>query len=63
MNNPNFERIVTTKRTPDDYQTDASEARRRCRKLTKQYAHGRNKAQLDRSKDSVVNTLGYLPKH
>ena len=60
MNNPNFERIVTTKRDQDDFQT---EAHKRCRKLTKQYAQGRNKAQLDRSKDSVVNTLGYLPKH
>lgn len=63
MNNPNFERIVSTKSDQDDYHTDASESRRRCRKLTKQYGYGHNKSQLDRSKNSVVNALGYLPKH
>lgn len=62
MANPNFERI-TTKRamSNEDYAADESISRRR--KLTKQFARGRNKSQLDRTLNSTVNALGYLPKH
>lgn len=62
MINSNFERI-TTKRTMsnEDYAADESISRRR--KLTKQFSRGRNKHHLDRSLNSTVNALGYLPKY
>lgn len=62
MNNPNFERI-TTKRTMsnEEYATDESINRRR--KRAKQFNRARSEHQLDRSWDSTVNALGYLPKH
>lgn len=62
MNNPNFERI-TTKRTMSNEDFVADETINRRRKRTKQFERGRNKHQLDRTLNSTVNALGYLPKY